>query len=164
VGVYFAGVTASDSFTIRLFDYNGINLVINPFFSTSGQTRTDTGKTNGFGLEVFSYSVILTSPVTVNAGQSYLLSILDNTNNNWRWQLDGLGSHLFRDADRTSWINGFNIPASLAFELIGNVQAVPAVAPGPSALVGVVTGVLLIAGYAWGPQASRCLRRGRGGF
>jgi len=161
-GVYFAGLTASDSFTIRLFDFSGGVPAIDPFFNTTGQTRIDTGQTNGFGLEVFSYSVSLTNPVTVDADQLYLLSILDNTNNNWRWQLDGAGSHLFRNADGTSWTLAGNIPASLAFELIGTVQEAAPVQliPEPSTLVAAVTGILLMAGYAVGCRRARRERCG----
>ena len=123
-------VQGPDAFTVRIFSDAGITPSSSPLFefSLGDLGRVDTG-VDSFGLEVYAYSGLLPSPVNLESGTTYWLSIVNNTEanatDNWFWQrvTRFSGQVAVRESDSDYW--GTLYPATLAFNLQGTVIPEP---------------------------------------
>jgi hypothetical protein len=121
-----------DDFTIRIFTDTSGSPSTTPLFqfSLGNPGRMETG-VNSFGHEVYAYSAILPSPVTLEGGTTYWLSIVNNTvgdgDDNWYWQrvTRFSGDVRERNNDASPWIPGSD-SGVLAFNLQGVVVPEPA--------------------------------------
>ncbi len=113
LGLYHGGATPSaDNFTLRLFQSNASNLPNTTFFWSENVsnliTRTATPSTTFAGL--FTYEATLSAGVSLTAGTTYWLSIVNNVGtsnlNDWGWAASSLtGSAASRSFDTESWVN-----------------------------------------------------------
>jgi hypothetical protein len=113
-----------DNFKIRFFyDIDG-SPVVDPFttMSASSLSRTVTSLTASSwgshdGGTVYKYLVDLPAPITLSAGTTYYLSVINNTSSTWGWLEDGSPSHWYRLSDSNSWqYSGRD--TNLSFELL----------------------------------------------
>ena len=126
----FNNTPGPDDFTLRIFaDLSGTPASIPLFqFALGNVGRVTTGVVS-FGSDVYGYSGVLSSPVTLSGGTTYWLSIVNNTasdaNDNWYWQRVSrfTGSVQSRNTDVSPW--GVIEPSTLAFNLQGSVVPEP---------------------------------------
>jgi hypothetical protein len=152
-GIRWWGTYDDDSFTedeFSAFFYNDaggsppsppIPLFASP---AANLTRTATGLTS-LGATVYEYTADLTSPLLLDGGTTYYLSMFNETGGKtvatgWYWMGDGSGGHWQRPGSSTLWAPRPGDP-SLAFQLTGS--AIPE--PGSLATLGV--GLVCLAGY-----------------
>jgi hypothetical protein len=141
-----------DDFTFRIFADAGGSPASLPLiqFALGNPGRADTGLAS-FGSEVYAYSALLPSAVTLQGGVMYWLSIVNNTaadrDDNWYWQRVTRfeGSVQQRNTDSSPWVPASD-PGILAFNFVGTVV------PEPSA------GALLLSGAALAVVLARTRR------
>jgi hypothetical protein len=143
--------SATRSFDIRLFADAGNVPANTPFLETTVAASTfNTGlhSGSGDGHDIFRFSASLPSPVALNGGTDYWLSILDNppsTDSNlfflWHQGMTTNGSDagaVTRHDDASPWIN---LNTQFSYDLIGNPV------PEPSSLALVCMGTASFAVY-----------------
>lgn len=115
----------TDQFQVRLFQDNSGLPQINPYTTLTGTpVRTAT--------PVYRYDLTLASPVGLNGGTTYYLSVvntfdLNNASANWYWLLsDTTGSDYFRASEGYAWQSQSS--GNLAFSLDGTPVPIPAAA------------------------------------
>ncbi len=126
-GYYIGNVApATDSFTIRFFNFNGAVPATTPFLTYAAGnavTRADTGKVSGTvtPVEIYSYDALI--PTTFLTTGRYAFSVQDNTtdkNNYFFWSTGrSVGHSVFFGS---SVLNADN---TTAFMLLGTTAAIP---------------------------------------
>lgn len=123
----------ADQFQVRLFQNNGGLPQTSPFAVLSETpVRTATALVDATSSTVYRYDLNLASPVSLDSGTAYYLSVvntfdLNNANAGWYWLLsDTTGSNFFRAADGDAWQAQAN--GNLAFSLAATPVPVPAAA------------------------------------
>jgi hypothetical protein len=141
-GVYAQNNTppATDSFTIQIYPDAGgepnAPLYTDPLFTvfTGDPGRTDTLIDILGSFDLYAYSVNI-APLTLTAGSTYWLSIVNDTaaGDNWFWgTISGAGNFLSRINPQDNWtLNG----GSLDFQLTDDLRRVPE--PGSIALLAI---------------------------
>ena len=132
-GLYALGNTPQgpDDFVLRIFADDGGNPSSLPFFEylPANVGRTNTG-VSSFGYDVYSYSALLPSPVTLASGTTYWLSIVNYTptdaDDSWFWSrvTSASGTARERYNDAYPWLLGSSTGV-LAFNLEDTVIPEP---------------------------------------
>lgn len=128
-GVYANRNTPSpDAFTIRIFEDNGGTPEVTPIveFATGDAVRSIYGL-DDIGLTIYQYDLVV-HPIVLNSGQTYWLSIVNDTSNDidddWYWsQSANSGNSVTRLADGGEW--DARAPVEFAFYLTGPSAVVP---------------------------------------
>jgi hypothetical protein len=106
-GIYLNG-TIADNFTLRIFTDTVVSTPTQtPFWSENvGNLITRTSETATFG-ELFTYEANLSAGVSLTAGTTYWLSIVNDTTNNWSWAASSTGGLAAnRSLDSDTWAAG----------------------------------------------------------
>ncbi len=88
-GGYYPGGTASDDFTVYIFD----SLNSGPLYTIDGSAtgRADSGSDfSAFSVDEYEYWLYI-DPLTLDAGTTYWISI-ENTSSAWLWSFSAVGS------------------------------------------------------------------------
>jgi hypothetical protein len=120
-GVYFPNNVPSDAFTVNIYADAG-NLPGALLSSQTGSaSRVDTG-VDAFGVDVYEYNMVLSSPFAAAGGVQYWVSVVNSTNsgpaNSWGWvtsAADTLGAF---SADSTGTWNPLGASSSLRLQTV----------------------------------------------
>ena len=111
-GIYHGGATPlADNFTLRLFQNNASNLPNTTFFWSENVGNLIPGPGDPLPVDgLVTYKATLSAGVSLTAGTTYWLSIVNNVGtsnlNDWGWAASSInGSAASRSFDTDSWVN-----------------------------------------------------------
>ena len=124
-----------DTFTLRFYEDAGGGPAVVPFYDVPiGPVVRTNGGREIVGYTLYEYGVQIPE-LTLNAGTTYYLSIVNNTQglaDDWFWaQSAGTGADWHRVSDGASWTP---LSTELAFNLTGPSSNVRGVVPEPASL------------------------------